>query len=431
MHSTASRFSWVPGGVRPVSLSLIWLGWISLGCSTEFSLSKSASDSCRRCTRPSCELALTECLNDESCREIEECTSQCRGGGGSPTACDQRCLPAAKGLLLINALSMCQAEHCSAACGRSCGGFVYQREGCAGCVEKNCCEQSAACASAPGCRAMDACLSDCMAGDWVCYNTCRQIPGGATDLALGESLAVCMAGRCAHECGIGEHWGCVGETRYLSPDEPSLTIGTKLVDLKFQPIQGVSARACYWTDDDCPAPLAMGETDAAGNLTLSIKQRTQIPFRVELNHAQYVDAVMIFPLPINGTPFVRYVFLLPKREELATLAAMMGVTSNGQEYGHAELYLLDCVLQPAPHLVLRTASPDARAFYVQNNLPDGQASETDKTGLSLLVNLPGSLAPGNLVKVQAFFSSDQSNPILEGQLLVKPGKLSLGVLWPN
>ena len=146
---------------------------------------------CSKCLdKKCCEVAKT-CAFNNSCVQLNDCTSTC---GGDPS-CNQACADKhSDGLADLLPLWGCVAYHCATACG---GG-----DACVECAAKECTNTWIACNTDPVCWKLGVCVAGCDSMDLLpCVKACRDAATPEA-LAANDTMLLCREHSCSGVCGF-------------------------------------------------------------------------------------------------------------------------------------------------------------------------------------------------------------------------------------
>jgi hypothetical protein len=181
-------------------------------------------------------------------------------------------------------------------------------------------------------------------------------------------------------------WGCIGNVAPLMAGQID-TIKLQLLDLITQtPVQGLTVKVCNKYDPTCTKPLATPMPDAMGWVSASIA--SDLEAYLDISGGGYMPAVVFLDHVAAGK---NTDILLITPEEVMGLAQIAKVTvdpTKGLVLGRT----VDCTgTRTAGVSVTLSPSAGETRFYVINNTPTPNASQTDNGGNSGFVNVD----PGN------------------------------------
>lgn len=326
-------------------------------------------------------------------------------------------------------VSLCQATQCSDLCERKCGGFIYLNESCGGCAERHCCEESTACANDVSCLRYHHCWSNCIPGDWGCYEDCASELGTDENIARAE-YRDCIANKCYESCEIGQMWSCVDKVIELETADPArkINVTVRFYDIKVQGIEGVTISMCSVGDPICSKPMETAQTDSDGWATLAYYPDESTNFvHFYISKAGRVPARLVFSRPLTGSPDTSSLFL-PTPEELASLAGHLGIIVEPGR-GHAFIRMLDCAAYSARELVLSAPEVEgSKTFYVKDYIPDLSAQHTSVLGEAVIANLP---AKPVIIEARQFKDSDKEDAVIRESILIYPESVTYALVWPK
>ncbi len=323
-----------------------------------------------------------------------------------------------------DALTACRQEHCQDACRVYCGGWEYRLSGCDVCMQSQCCAEATACGGSESCRAVEACLQDCIPGDWDCYVVCHaEAPADAVE--TDQAFYNCFVGSCASECGFGHLWTCVGTSGEVTTEARLVDMPVRVATFAGEPVQGAQVKACSSLDASCFSPDDQEATQEDGRAVLSIPiTRNGYLGRFEVSAAGHVSVSVLYSPPLTSVP-VGLDWLLPTESEFVAVAQSAGVEVS-LSLGHVVLVLHDCATAPAEGLTLSSSTGSADVFYLNENfVPSPTAKATGRSGIAGFYNLP----PGTFGYEAV--DSATGEVVITGDVTVEAGKISYASVHPR
>lgn len=379
------------------------------------------SEACGVCMAASCCDELASCSHDLACAKRQACLADCPVG---QEACRAACMLNASDFAYGDAVTACRQGHCQDACKVYCGGWEYRLSGCDVCMQAKCCTEATACGGSEPCRAVEACLQDCIPGDWDCYVVCHaEAPVDA--VAMDRAFYDCFVGRCASECGFGRLWTCVGTSGEVSTEVRAVDLPVRVATFAREPVQGAEVKACSALDASCSAPDDTEVTQEDGRVVLSIPiERRGYLGRFEASADGHVSVSLIYSPPLTSVP-TDLDWLLPTESEFAAIAKSAGVEIS-LSLGHVVLVLHDCATAPAEGLTLSSSTGSADVFYLNENfVPSPTAKATGTSGIAGFYNI----SPGTFGYEAV--DSATGRVVITGDVTVEAGKISYASVHPR
>lgn len=138
---------------------------------------------------------------------------------------------------------------------------------CRPCIEQNCANQLAACASDPECDGASRCVFGKL--DPATFHDCTNLHPTAG--AFGTPLGTCAAAACMPDCATDVLWACVGNYVWPAPQGDSAVVRYQVLDfVSLKPVVGLSVKACDRRDPDCHGSFDSGFTDGSGHIELEV-----------------------------------------------------------------------------------------------------------------------------------------------------------------
>ena len=185
-------------------------------------------------------------------------------------------------------------------------------------------------------------------------------------------------------------WTCLGTVMWPAPVKATITLDASFVDFNsMAPFVGLTVKACAKADTACAAPLDTQTTDANGAVKLTVPTGTDgFDGYADITGPDIPNSIA-FVFPYVGDDNAATVPMLSSGT-LDAFAALTGVALDDTR-GHIAAQVIDCSFtNPAPGVGVTASTADASSsqIYVKNNLPNGNATETDETGVTGIFNLP-------------------------------------------
>lgn len=370
---------------------------------------------CASCIASSCCSQAAACAGDMVCSAATECVLGC----GSDPACRTQCAYTHGGTPTptVPALNQCIASSCADACGLSCGLPIAPSPpdaaaACTACIGDHACMPAETCAKDLGCTSVSYCQLGCTTLD--CHDACLDAYDGGAFVGFGAALLV----GCQKACELGQNWVCLGSVAPGGPKVGPADVTMRLTDYSSrQPVPGLQVSACGAAQDNCGALVSSGTTDAQGRVTLTLPTISG----VQLGFHGYFEVVppqvdagtgdagaslstlrMLYfpssPLSVSHAHFDALTFTPAGLTNLAAYPKVQLVPGRG----HLALQALDCLQEPASHVVFDVVGGDmqSKLVYVAGAVLDPLATETDISGTAAMFDVP----PGP-VTVEAKLSS--------------------------
>lgn len=348
---------------------------------------------CASCVEQKCCAEAQACRDDASCAALYDCVTRC---GATDAACRNDCAtqhPAGDNAA-AQALEQCMSSSgdCGNACS-TCGGLAdWRSDECASCVQNICCDQAKACADDDACAERQRCYRACA------YPSCSldcdlQIAAAAAVPQTSDVIArfdKCTDVGCGKQCAYGAQWSCVGQFTWPEP-AAGATVTLTFDTIRFtteQPFAGAQIVTCPRKDPTCATPI--GEpvtTPASGSIAITLPSGFDGYFYITAPDT--MDTLVFLGWPL--TTDQHYTLGL---DEYAVYKNL--VTSGGggvkDEDGALFVFTYDCLLRPAPHVMLAIddESKDGEEtshFYFVGSTPVSATDETYPDGIGGFSNV--------------------------------------------
>ena len=349
---------------------------------------------------------------------MQNCIDGCLLTGSVPS-CDQECLEEEDHFGLHTDISICQGKHCADDCGRQCGGFLHRVEGCADCVQNNCCDLAIDCANDEDCLYAIRCRTTCATGDWGCYRDCS--PQSDAGIWEGE-FEQCVARECPSACGLGSAWKCVEKNQRIEFDPRKITLSWQFHAIQGKEIADVSVKMC--NDADCAEPLVEGFSGPDGivRLTYEIQVLGMSWAYFWISKEGFLDLFMRVSYPLSDSPGLINAKMVTEKD----LEVFSGLDEIESDKGHLFVSIFDCVWNSAPNLTISAVNvPEAKPYYTKNWVPRQDAYATSLDGQAGFFNLPPTQ-----VRLNVDLLGREESPLLEYLVEIRPHSLTYLILWP-
>lgn len=394
-----------------------------------------ADDTCTACAAEACCDEMERCREDDRCAPFLDCFAAC--DVTTDPECRQRCI---EGVVVaepehpVARLVQCAESACGSACG-GCGAGVIASGACTACIgaSESLCGGIAACNDDPDCAIRLTCTVGC-AHPRQCLDTCGQFGREAGQDAFFIA-ANDLVRACAGPCDLGRRLDCVGEFSWGGAvgDTIRITVTVARFALPGRPtVAGVRVRVCAATDPLCEQPLAVGTSDAEGELVLEVPTG-----RNPAGVAYYLEAVH----PEGETlPTIFYPFsprlLVSFRQDLqlvgeAEVRLLEGVLRQQRDPAAAQVVLRphDCRTTPAPGVSM-ALDVGGEAFYLDGAVPSPDLGRTTLSGFGGFINVP--VPGGEFTGVEARLTvADERRTIAKRGLLLRPGWVTTAFIVPD
>jgi hypothetical protein len=290
------------------------------------------------------------------------------------------------------AFEACLASWCSAECGLTCGGLAAvfppaTAVGCQGCILKDECMATAACAMDPLCQKAVRCQfsSDTLDVQQACPAIAPD--SGANPYVPVETAPI--ASTCSAECSWGADWSCLGKLDWPPYNYGAFQVETFVYGPTQAPVAGVTTKLCNIGDPPCASPFDTATTDDAGTATLIRPPSAQpVLFFVDVSSDAIQPALLFDIFPVS-TSRITIPFPVQTPGSIALEALGLGVTVD-PSLGTLLLTAVDCRLAFAPgvHFTVTPTTPTTAVAYVKGGAPALGLTETDFSGTAVFVNMP-------------------------------------------
>jgi hypothetical protein len=343
---------------------------------------------CATCVTTSCAPQATACAGTPSCAALEGCMSGC----GTDATCRAQC-GVDHGLgndVATPAFEACLAGACGTACGLTCGGLAAvfppaTATGCEGCILKQECTATAACATDPLCQKALRCQFS--SGTLDVWQACPAVPQDAGTAPLLPGPGAPVIGTCSSDCSWGADWSCVGKVSWPTPaPDPVTTTVFVYSSANALPIEGALVKLCDTNQPACTPPLAgPATTDDGGTAVLQRPAQAGGTFFVDVSSSAITPSLTFVVFPLSQPSATIPIVTVPEGE-LPSLANLAGVTLD-PALGMILVVAVDCRLAPAPRVTfdLTPKGTSTLAYLVGANPVIG-TTETDLSGTGVFAN---------------------------------------------
>ncbi|MEW5850859.1 MAG: hypothetical protein AB2A00_18885 [Myxococcota bacterium] len=190
----------------------------------------------------------------------------------------------------------------------------------------------------------------------------------------------------------GNPWECLGHVCWPPPEVPSTTITVRALDyIADTNVEGVTVTLCAENDFDCETPLQTGETDSFGEVTLTLPLAEDHGFagHIELTAGDRVPTIVhLYPPPTGNTS--SWLVGVFTHEQLDLVARLAGADNIKPSRGHVGALVENCAGDGAAGVTFNLESMDVVTSwaYLENNIPNENATATDETGTVGFFNVP-------------------------------------------
>jgi len=233
--------------------------------------------------------------------------------------------------------------------------------------------------------------------------------------------AVCVESICQPD----PKWGCVGEPRPPASGAGPFATHFKIQDLLTQaPLPGLRARLCRKLDVECSDPI-YDEAVTADDGKVTLLAPSGFDGYARFESAETANLLYFFNPPV--TRELPEASLSIGGPAVMTLLALQAGVQQQSDRGVLLISTRDCNGEVAPGVVLQANVKDGggTAFYSEQNLPSGTATQTDAAGYGGLLNAkPGSIT---------FTGTVASTGLVFGHVtvLAQPQTLTYGSVVPD
>jgi hypothetical protein len=173
---------------------------------------------------------------------------------------------------------------------------------------------------------------------------------------------------------------------------PTVAIRSAAVDaVSFVILKPMHWRLCGAYDPDCTSPYDQGTTlDGQIQSSKGITLSGAFAGYLELDDPSlaYLPSITHADpgITADSTPLLSF---MVSQSAASTFAGLLGITLDSAR-GMALVFAYDCVGRPAPGVTFASTDSAARVFYFSDKLPSKSATQTDATGIGVIVNVvPG------------------------------------------
>ena len=343
---------------------------------------------CGDCVTTACCTEANACATDALCDTYEACLLPC----GTDYACRAHCLDEhPSGTSATAALDRCVVDHCSAACGLTCGltnsyAEPAEAQGCVSCVQNHACSTAQECGRDLTCTELSECAFTAPTIDR--FFACTETGVAVLGFGLAARLAPCLP-----ECDVGRYWSCAGRVTAPYVESPDTVIGFPAIDVDDgAPVVGAAVSACDVSDVPCAHPLATETTDGSGLATLDIPVVTApVGFAGYFQVTSPTTYPFLFfqPFPLSVPKVQLAAARVPTPNTVSSAYATTKVTPDSSR-GSIEVTVTDCHWIGAPdvEVTLEGADQETFGYYPVQGAYQAGTTATDGTGLVIFLNVP-------------------------------------------
>ena len=185
-------------------------------------------------------------------------------------------------------------------------------------------------------------------------------------------------------------WTCVGNVMWPAPMAETVTITAHAEEIQGgAAIPNIKVDACAKADPDCAAPITSGTTDANGDITLMLPTGTDgFDGYFQLTGNSIPDSLVFVNPPVTEDVADLTVPLLDSGT-FGLFQTLTGIDADPTR-GHIAAIGFDCAEAQGEGLHITASSADGTTeqIYIANNLPNADATQTDSSGATFILNLP-------------------------------------------
>ena len=290
------------------------------------------------------------------------------------------------------AFEACLATSCETQCGLTCGGLAAvfppaTATGCEGCILKQECTATAACATNPLCQTAVRCRfsSDTLDVQQACPEIAPD--SGANPYVPVQTAPI--ASTCSAECSWGSDWSCLGKLDWPAYNNGAFQVDTFVYGSTQAPVAGVTTKLCNGGDPLCATPFDTQTTGDAGTVLLTRPPSTEaVLFYVDVSSDAIQPALLFDIFPVS-TSHIAIPFAVAPPGSIAFEASGLGVNVDAS-LGTLVLVAVDCRLAFAPgvHFTVTPTTPTTAVAYMKGGALALGLTETDNSGTAVLLNMP-------------------------------------------
>jgi hypothetical protein len=351
---------------------------------------------CGSCVARSCCDQATACAAAPECATYASCLAACDGDSTCRSTCTlDNVTTYGAHAPEIAALRACLAASCETDCNVRCGAIAdyvapTAASACQACLETRDC---------PGRRAngVDVAFQEGL----LCLRGCRTLDCGAAcakkyPTTGAEASPRSTSALCDKDCAYGQDWSCVGRVAWPTALVDASTLAVTIRDGP-APAPGMRVSVC--SRIDCTDPVAQGETDQAGKVTLRVPLHPGaqgpglsdflhvVPPPGETATSPAVPIVAYWGFPLSEAAYA-FSPTFVRRDFLAQLIALIG-QPQAPGHGHVYVNVSDCLFTPAANVVVSIeGDSNTRRVYFDGTTPNVKANKTSASGSVAFTNVP-------------------------------------------
>jgi hypothetical protein len=188
-------------------------------------------------------------------------------------------------------------------------------------------------------------------------------------------------------------WSCLGKVTWPAPTAPMAEVNLSFSKLVGKgALEGLTVKVCDKADTPCAAPLSTGTTDAMGAVKLSVATGTSgFDGYLDVSGASIVPSLIYYLPPIVADIAAGSLDIpLVTTDSLSLITGLAGGITLDPTRGQLLALTYDCAAANAIGVKVAASTSDAKTTqaYLQGSALSTMATQTDKSGGSVLFNLP-------------------------------------------
>jgi len=278
-----------------------------------------------------------------------------------------------------------------AAAGAPASGAAGAAGAASGCSGAGCPE----CSTGADCEARGMSGGRCI--DSICWPAEVQCSTDEECVVMGPEY---IGGRCVSSaCRPNPRWRCEATQSSATTEQKELTVLVR-DSLSLSPVQMVHIVACAKLDLTCASPVAEANTDAQGELHITVPANFA-GYLQQTERMEYAPSMYFLPAVFPDDGVLQPFPLLTAGAIIDALATSLGARLE-DDRGHMMLIAEDCTGDALAGVSFQTPQADDKSvqFYVRNLLPSTSEKQTAEIGNGGFLNFPQGTAVINVDRMQ-------------------------------
>jgi hypothetical protein len=192
-------------------------------------------------------------------------------------------------------------------------------------------------------------------------------------------------------------WSCVGKVTWPAPAKATAEVNLTFSKLVGNgALAGLNVKVCAKDDAPCAAPLSMGVTDAMGAIKLTVDTGAAgFDGFLDVSGDAIIPSLIYYLPPVSEDLVAGKLDIpLVTNDSIGLITGLAGGITLDPARGELLALAYDCAKANAIGVQVAVSSTDAKTTqaYLQGQALSTMATETDKSGGSVLFNLPAGAA---------------------------------------